>query len=339
MTAATTARRRVAPTAHLVLPADADRDTWLARRTDGVGSSDVAAILGLVAQRGPLHVWHDKRGTLPDDDAGEPALWGTLLEDVVAREWARRNRSVISRVGLVANSEAPWMLATLDRRVHECPLDRSVRAACALEVKCRNAFTANRWRADVPDDVLAQAVWQMAATGYRHIHVAVLIGGSDYRQTVVRWDADLAAYILGEVGTWRERYLLPGVPPPWDPERAEAHNALDAALHPERVGEIGVEEIGAVMEYATASAAAGAADKRLKVARAELARLADGRRYVTFANELAYEFAPVARTSVDVAALRERYPDVAAEVVTDTQHHQIRIARQYRARAKEQTSE
>lgn len=82
-TVATT--RRVTPTGVRVLPADADRDTWLAARRTGIGSSDVAAILGVADQRTALHVWHDKRGELVDD-AGEPALWGRLLEDPVARE-------------------------------------------------------------------------------------------------------------------------------------------------------------------------------------------------------------------------------------------------------------
>lgn len=328
MTAAT---RRVTPTAYRVLPADADRDLWLAERRKGIGSSDVAAILGLVEQRTPVHVWRDKRGE-DVDTAGEAALWGTLLEDTVAREWARRNRSVIARVGLVANVEQPWMLATLDRRVAECPLNREIRQACALEVKCRNAFTSHRWRSDVPDDVLAQVTWQMRITGYSHIHVAVLIGGNDYRQTVVRPDDGLEAYVVGEVTAFRENHILPDVEPDWDLNKAAALIELDNLRHPDRSGtlELDVPAIGGVMEYAAASAAASAAKKRLEAARATLARLAEGHQVMTFANELAYQFGPVTRATVDLAALAERYPEAYAACVTDKKHHQIRIAPAYR---------
>lgn len=329
MTAPTTARR-VTPTAVRVLPADADRDTWLAARRKGIGSSDVAAILGVADHRTAVHVWRDKRGELVDD-AGEAALWGSLLEEPIAREWARRNRSVVARVGLVAHHETPWMLATLDRRVAECPLDRSVRTACALEVKCRNAYTApSRWRGDVPDDVLAQVTWQLVVTGYDHIHVAVLIGGNDYRQTVVTRDDQVMAYVVGQVGAWRQRHLIDGEQPPWDLDKAAALLELDALMHPDRVGEIGLDGIGEVMEYAELSAKAGAAKRALERARATLARLAQGAQTVTFGGGLAYEFGPVSKRSVDLDRLAERHPQAYADCVTEKTHYQIRLSPEFR---------
>lgn len=324
-------QRRVTPTAVRVLPADADRDTWLTARRAGIGSSDVAAIVGATDYKTPAHVYHDKRGDI-EDNAGEAALWGTLLEDPVAREWARRNRSVINRVGLVAHQDTPWQMATLDRRVLECPLNRSTREACALEVKCRNAFSAARWHADVPDDVLAQTTWQMRVTGYDHIHVAILIGGNDYKQTVVRRDPALEAYIVGEVTRFRDQHLLAAVPPPADLTKARAVLELDELLHPERVGELDVQDIGEVMDYARISAARGARDRELKAARAALGVLADGARYVTFAGELAYEFRPVSKSTVDLARLAERWPDAYADCVTTKNHYQISIAPAYRVK-------
>lgn len=323
------AARRVTPTAVRVLPADADRELWLAARREGIGSSDVAAIVGAVDRSTALHVWLDKRGELADEQ-NEQMLWGTLLEDPVAREWQRRNRSVVHRVGLVANVDDPWMLATLDRRVLECPLNRREREACALEVKCRNAFTASRWKRDVPDDVLAQTVWQMLVTGYRHIHVAVLIGGSDYRQTVVRWEQDLADFIIGEVDGFRDHYLLPGIRPPADLSRPDAFLDLDARLHPDRVGEVGVVDLGDVDEYARLSAAKSAAEKALTAAKARLHELADGARYVIHDNHLVYEVAPRSRDKVDVALLAERWPDAHDACVTQTRYHQISLAKEFR---------
>lgn len=326
---APTAARRVTPTAVRVLPADADRDVWLAERRKGIGSSDVAAIVGSSERSSPLHVYLDKRRELADEQ-NEQMLWGTLLEDPVAREWQRRNRSVVHRVGLVAHVDDPWMLATLDRRVLECPLNRVEREACALEVKCRNAFTASRWKRDVPDDVLAQGIWQMAVTGYRHLHVAVLIGGSDYRQTVIRWDQALADYIVGEVVRFRVEHQLPGVPPPGDLDRVDAYLDLDARRYPDRVGEIDVVAAGDVDEYARLSSQKGAADKALKRMRARLAELAAGARYVTHENRLAYELAPRTRTNVDVDLLAERWPDAHAACVSETAYHQIQLAKEFR---------
>ena len=117
------AGRRVTPTGRLILPADADRADWLTARRAGIGSSDIAAILGISRYGNALSVYHDKTGGLPlESDDSEPALWGRLNEETVAREWARRNRSWVRRVGLVQNIDRPWQMCTLDRRVLECPL-------------------------------------------------------------------------------------------------------------------------------------------------------------------------------------------------------------------------
>lgn len=321
--------RRVTPTAVRVLPADADRDTWLAARRNGIGSSDVAAILGAADRNTAVHVYHDKRGKLVDD-AGEAAFWGTVLEEPIAREWARRQRSVVQRVGLVAHVDEPWMMATLDRQVLECPMDRQVRTRCALEVKCRSAFKANRWHADVPDDVLAQTVWQMAVTGYEHIHVAVLIGGNEMKLTTVVRDPKLEAYVLGEVRRFRDEHLLPGVEPDWDLSKADALIHMDSLLHPERNGEIDLEGIGEVMEYAELSATKGKAERALKQQKAVLVRLAAGARSVTFGGELAYEFQPRSRSSCDLERLRERHPEAYADCVSETKFDAISIARDLR---------
>lgn len=328
MSAPATARR-VTPTAVRVLPADADRDVWLAARRNGIGSSDVAAIVGASTHSTALHVWLDKRGEL-EDNAGEAALWGTLLEDPVAREWARRNRSVVQRVGLVAHANHPWMLATLDRRVLECPLNRGEREACALEVKTRNAHTASRWKRDIPDDVLAQMTWQMLVTGFQHLHYAVLIGGQDYRQGVIRREQDLGNFILGEVSTFRERHLLAGIRPAADLDRPQAFLDLDARMHAERVGEIDVAEAGDVDEYVRLSKAKGVAERALKAQSARLRELADGARYVTHENQLAYELQPRTKPKVDLEALAAGWPDAYAAVVTETSYHQIAVSKEFR---------
>ncbi|RSO16411.1 hypothetical protein DMH15_37910, partial [Streptomyces sp. WAC 06725] len=185
-TTAPAAGRRITPTGRLILPATADRTTWLTARRNGLGSADIAAILGISRYGNALSVYHDKTGGLPlESDDSEPALWGRAFEETVAREWARRNRSVVRRVGLVANITRPWQMCTLDRRVLECPLADD-REKCAVEIKCRDKMKAHAFRAGVADDVLAQTLWQADVCGFEHVHAAVLIGGNDYRQYVIR---------------------------------------------------------------------------------------------------------------------------------------------------------
>lgn len=335
MTAAT-ARRRVTPTAVLVMSADdmaADRAGWLAARRAGIGSSDVPALMGVVDQRTPLHVYHDKRGDLVDDDAGEPALWGTLHEDTVAREWARRNRSVVRRVGLVARVDEPWMLTSLDRRVTECPLAAGEREVCALEVKTRSAWLASHWRRDVPDDVLAQTLWQIAVTGYDHIHVAVLIGGSDYRQRIVRLagNEDLVDDIVTVARRLWQQHIRAGVPP--TVEGSDAVTDLHDRLHPDREGTVrpDVDELlGAIHEYERGRLAEAAGRKRKAAAKSRLVELLADGDLALMDDHPAVTYPIQYREHVDRARLAERWPDAYADVVEDRPQRVIGITKPYR---------
>lgn len=333
ITAAPTTGRRVTPTAHLVLPASADRADWLNTRRNGIGSSDVANALG-VGYKTAQHVYYDKRDELPhDDDAGEAALWGTLHEETVAREWARRNRSVVRRVGIVAHQDHPHRMCTLDRRVTECPLSAGVRERCALEVKTRNAFVAGKWRREVPDDVLAQVLWQIAVTGYDHIHVAVLIGGNDYRQYVIHRDGN--EQLIADITTICDRL--------WhdiQTGRIPDHNGdpdqlidLYEQLNPNREGAAILDKTDAyeqLLEYESGRLEEKAGKKRKDTAKARLVELLGGAEIGIFGNDYAYGYKPSSRASVNLERLAEEYPDAYAACVTETTSRRIDIAKDYR---------
>jgi hypothetical protein len=120
------------------------------------------------------------------------------------------------------------------------------------------------------------------------------------------------------------------VAPGWDPRHSRALLELDAALHPDRVGEVGLDGLDAVIDYAAASAMKAQADKTRLQARARLAELAAGARYVKFGDDLAYQFDPVTRRDVDLDLLADQWPDVYDRVVTTTRYHKVRLAPAYR---------
>lgn len=345
--------RRVTPGAYRVLPADASERDWLAARRRGIGSSDVAAIMGVAEHRTALHVWFDKRDRLPDDDAGEAALWGKLHEDTVAREWARRNRSTVRRVGLVAALDGPfgaggqlvmpsrsWMLCTLDRQVGVCPAtkERATATVCSLEVKTRNAFVSKRWRRNVPDDVLAQVVWQMAVTGYDHTHVACLIGGNDYRQYVVRRDLALEADIVATVADFWARCVLGGERPEVDVEAyADDLVDLDNRVHPVRAGSArldGVTVGNLIRDYERARLAETGAKRAKSAAKAEMVRLLDGTEAAVVdqgrVDPVWTYFEQNRRPDVNLARLAELWPDAYADCVADKTGRTLAIARDLR---------
>ena len=336
-----TAPARTLAPYRLLLPASADRDAWLDARRSGIGSSDVAAAMGVSSHGTARHVYHDKRGELPlDDDPGEAALWGTLMEDTVAREWARRNRSIVRRVGLIARRDAPHRMCTLDRRVDECPLNRETRERCALEIKCRSAFVAGKWKRSIPDDVLAQVLWQIHVTGFDHLHVATLIGGNDYRQYVVRRadNEQLIADIVTVVDRlWAD--IQAGRPPVLTGEEPiDVTLELLDELNPLRDGYANLDEYPArsvragelLLEYESARLEEKAAKQAKDSAKVRLIDELGSHRAAVLNGEVAYQLRPTSRDHVDMDRLAEEFPDAYAACVTARPGKTLAISKQHR---------
>lgn len=206
--------RRDTPTGTVIARLDpqTDRERWLSVRRTGIGSSDMAALLGMSKYRSELDVYVDKRGEVPldSDEAGEAARWGNLLEDIVAREWASRHHVSVRRIGTVANVTRRHMLCDLDRLVMGC----RDHERCALEVKTRSAFKAEEWKGGAtPEDVEAQTMQQLAVTGLEAIHVAGLVGGQRLESRLVLPEADYIADLHTVADEFWADHVLTGAPP------------------------------------------------------------------------------------------------------------------------------
>ncbi len=327
------AGQRVTPTGRLILDHTAPRDIWLDARRQGLGSSDVAKVLNLTGFGTPQQVFHDKLGHLPhDDDFSEPAHFGILFEDPLARDWARRNRTVVEPVGIIANESDPWQMCTLDRLCTECPLDRSVRSLCALEVKTRNAFVAKLWKQGPPDDVLAQVLWQIIVTGLDHIHVVCLIGGNDYRQYTVRRDdhLKLVAYVNAAAGRlWHEHILTRREPPFTGDEAPDALVELYGRLHPDRAGVVALDRDGdahdAMSEYVEAVAEESAAKKAKTLAKAKLLAALGNAQAAVFQDRPFFSIEQSSKETPDLARLREEFPEAYRACVEDKTHDRLSI--------------
>lgn len=329
---------RVTPTGRLLLDHTAPRDVWLNARRQGIGSSDVPAVMNLSGFKTPLHVFHDKLGRLPhDDEFSEAAHFGVLFEDPLARDWARRNRTVVEPVGIIANESDPWQMCTLDRLCTECPLDRSVRSLCALEVKTRNAFVAKLWNQGPPDDVLAQVLWQILVTGLDHIHVVCLIGGQDYRQYTVRRDEHLklVAYINAEAGRlWHEHIIPNRAPAITGQEPPDALIELYDRLHPDRSGTVVMDRDGdahdAMSEYVEAVAEKSTAEKKRKAAMAKLLASLGGAQAALVQDKPFFSIEQATKKTPDLDRLAEEFPDAYRACVEDKAHDRIAIPKYVR---------
>lgn len=169
-------------------------------RATGLGSSDVAALVGLDEHRGPIDVFLSKvgLGSEPQNDAMES---GHELEAAIGRMYCRRTGAKLhSGGGTLRHPKFPWAVCTLDRR--------ATGPAPIVEIKNIGAFMTRPWRHGVPDSKFIQVTWQMFVTGLRPAHIMALLGGTMPRIFHVEYDAELAEMLCDVAHDfWHDRVL------------------------------------------------------------------------------------------------------------------------------------
>jgi len=213
------------------LSPDVDRDAWLAARRKGIGASEIAAVLGISPWESPFSLyWRKVNGW--DFGASAAMEWGNRLEPAIAAKFADNHPEFEIGPGeLEANPIYPWMLATPDRYVWDIGR-KTLNISGLLEMK--TAHSADGWgedgTADIPVYYRAQAQWQMAVVDVEWVVVAVLIGGSDYREyPILRDRRDIN--VMVEAGRRFMNRIEAGDPPPLDDHHATL--AAVKRLHPD----------------------------------------------------------------------------------------------------------
>jgi len=195
----------------------------LAARSQSIGSSEVAAILGLDSYRTGLDVWLSKRNPelFAEQPESEAQLMGHLLEPVVAQRYAMALPDVSLRESQTLIGPDPFMTATPDRIATswiDGPVVAEAEREWIVEIKTKSAWTVRGFGPtgtdEVPREILCQVLWQQAISGLtEQADVAVLVDGREFRLYHVAHDAEVAAVMLDEVRTWWQRHMVNGEEP------------------------------------------------------------------------------------------------------------------------------
>lgn len=184
------------------------RIDWLKQRQSGIGGSEIAAIVGLNQYKTPMQIWESKVNPVQDEETSQPAYWGTVLEDVVAKEYALRTGNKVQRLTKqMRHPDFEFAIANIDRAIINPAISGNVRwkdgkltTDRILECKTANGFMAKQWGEagtdSVPDAYLIQCQWYMGVTGASICDLAVLIGGQDFRIYTILRDDDLINDLL-----------------------------------------------------------------------------------------------------------------------------------------------
>lgn len=310
----------------LVSTHNMDRSEWLSVRTRGIGGSDIAAIAGVSPWATPLSVYLDKIGEAPEQEETEAMRWGTILEDVVAREYARRHPEyTIRRVNAVLqHPEVPYFIGNIDREIR-----RAGHPPMLLEIKTTSAWNAGRWRDDVPDHVMCQVQWYLGILGWQTAVVAVLIGGRDYREIEIARDDEIIRYLQQIGRRFWEQHVVPRIPPAPEAADAETVDAMYPASNGQEI-DLTVLAQEVLAEYDEALAAEHAARERRQAAEARLKQLlGEYERAVVGTRRVSWP--TVVTRRLDTAALRADHPDIYEQYVRETTYRRFTVSKEGQA--------
>jgi putative phage-type endonuclease len=190
-----------------------------AMRRNGVGGSEVAAILGLNPFMSPIDVWLSKvenyeREVTPDMERG------TFLEDGVARWYAARTGTEVREVGTLVHPTHPRVLCTPDRI-----FNNALGESRLLSIKVPGNWLSEEWGEPhawtVPTGYYVQLQYEMAVcralalckTDFAHL-AAPLSGNLEILPVV--GDERVQERLIEEVGAWWVRHIERREPPPLD---------------------------------------------------------------------------------------------------------------------------
>lgn len=205
-----------------------DRIEWLQLRKSGIGGSDASAILGFNRYKSAFQLYIEKTSEWVEESDSEAAYWGNVLEDVVAREFAKRTGKKIRKINrMLRHPKHYFMTANLDRDV--------VGEKAFLECKTASEYLKDSWNGeDVPAAYLCQLQHYLAVTGYEKAYIAVLIGGNKFVwKEVARDDEFIELMIQHEKAFW-ENHVLANVPPAID--GSSSASELLAKMYPQDDG-------------------------------------------------------------------------------------------------------
>jgi putative phage-type endonuclease len=145
-----------------------DRAEFHALRKEGIGGSDVAAILGLDRYRTPEQVWLEKTGQVKPIDAMTPDQErGITFEDIAATKFEKATGIILNKTpGRHRHPKHKFMLANIDRMVEGRPI--------LAEIKCPSLGMFSRIKREgLPDSWRLQMQHYMEVVAFDYAIIVI----------------------------------------------------------------------------------------------------------------------------------------------------------------------
>lgn len=199
-----------------VLGWDAPRHEWLKTRLNGIGASDVAALLGLIPRWcTPYELWAIKKGHISGDHRGDtpPAKLGRLLEPFLIEIAPELLGMGVARTPHQLYCHWNWEWA-------QCSPDAFAEDGGIVETKTGKLASYGDpagWEdGGIPLAHELQGRWQMFVMGRPRVHFVGLVAPYGLITRTLERHIPTELDLFSQVGVWREKYILADAEPPVD---------------------------------------------------------------------------------------------------------------------------
>ena len=199
------------------------RDEWLKYRESGIGSSEVATIVGLNPWESPYQLWRRKIGIDKPKEENFAMRAGHYLEDAVARFWQDETGcEIIKRSAidwLIVNTEKPYMRVSPDRTFWLNGLPKSASNKGILECKTTQmSIDAD----DLPKHWFCQVQYQLGVAELRQGSLAWLCSGREFGYKDLSLVPDFFGWLCEEV----DRFWIDNIQGKKEPEAITVQDVL-----------------------------------------------------------------------------------------------------------------
>ena len=187
-----------------------NKQEWLRERKNYLGGTDLAAICGLSPYRTALDVYLDKTSDDIEENTNSAMHWGTLLEDVVAKEYAEVTGQTIGiEPNTIYHPSIKFLAANIDRWVGN--------KKYVLECKTAGFTKAKEWgdsgTDQIPESYLVQVAHYAAICDVPKVDIAVLIGGQDFRIYTYNRNKELEEKLIKIACNFWHNHIEKRIPP------------------------------------------------------------------------------------------------------------------------------
>ncbi len=152
----------------------------------GIGASDVPTILGINPFQTPLELFNRLTGISEPVEQSEAMYWGKKHEQTIAERFSEDHGvKLMAYKKRYHSKKCPFFSCELDRII--------VSSDTVVECKSVTAYKAKEWGGsdtEMPSYIIAQVMAQLGLSERKSAWVACLIGGNDYREKFITFDAE-----------------------------------------------------------------------------------------------------------------------------------------------------